>query len=85
MLKVNAKALDRIAQREAAPATRKIADRIAASAAALAGSAPVRVIRDDGNTATRARSAIILTGPSPAARKVARDAGLAAFRAAGGQ
>lgn len=87
MLKINKRSLDRIMKVDAAPAVKQVADRIAASAAGLAGQVDgrgINVIRDDGQTTERARSAIIVTHPTPAGRAAARKAAEAAFRVAGG-
>lgn len=87
MLKINKRSLDRIMKVDAAPVVKREADRIAASASGLAGQVNGRgitVIRDDGQTPERARSAIIFTHPTPSGRAAARKAAEAAFRLSGG-
>jgi len=85
-LKLDRAALKRILEVDCAPHTKRIADRIAESAAGLAGTPDGRritVIRDDGSTGQRARSAVIVTHPSAAGRRAAREAALAAMRVSG--
>lgn len=88
MLTVNKKNLARILRYDAAPATSRLADRIAVSARNMAGQVngrPINVIRDDDPTPTRARSAVIVTHPTDAGRAAARKAAEAAMRVAGGR
>lgn len=86
MIQINKKNLARILKKGAAPATSRLADRIAVSAQNMAGQVngrPITVIRDDDPTPTRARSAIIVTHPTDAGRAAARKAAEAAMKVAG--
>lgn len=85
-IKINRAGYERILKVASAPVVKTIADRIAASTESLAGmpggKAPT-VTRYDETTSERARSAIVLTHPTPAGRQAANDAALAAMKVAG--
>lgn len=85
-LQLNRANLKRILEVDCAPHTKRIADRIAESAAGLAGTPGGRritVTRDDGSTGRRARSAVIVSHPTAEGRRAAREAALAAMRVSG--
>lgn len=84
--KIDRAAMDHIAKVSCAPLVARTADRIATSAIALAGTVaghPVKAIRYDGVTNSRARSAIILTHPAPRGRQAGRDAAEQAMAVSG--
>ena len=63
-----------------------LADRIATTAESLAGSPdghPVVMTRYDEATSERARSAIVVSHPTPAGRQAGKDALVAAMEVAG--
>ena len=84
---INRANLQAILKRDTAPHLKRLADRVAASAVGQAGQIDgegVTAKRYDQPTPNRARSAIVLHHPTPAGRKAARAAALAAMRTAGG-
>jgi hypothetical protein len=85
-LRINHAGMRQILTSEAAPVAARIADRVAASAEALAGSVdgePVQATRHDEIGRSRARSSVILTHPTDAGRRAGRDAATAAVQIAG--
>lgn len=85
-IRLNDAGLRRILTVEAAPVVARIADRVAASIESMAGDVDGRGVetnRYDEPTSQRARSAIVITHPTPAGRRAGSEVAEAALRIAG--